>query len=166
MGRVPKGRILGSVLLLGLLSACDGSSKTPRSEPVRSRYVAGQVWSYETRPGEERSRIHVVKVEHHPERGVMVHVQVDGLKIPNPGSKSEEDRFIRVITHMPMSAKAMDASVKERLLENQPIPHYEAGYNAWKKAFLAGEATVFEEPVATKLQEYENAVASARRKDP
>ncbi len=162
MTRIPASACL---LLLGLLTACGDDAPRHKKDAVRSPYVAGQVWKYETRDGEESSRVHVVRVEKHPAWGVMVHVYIDGLKIPNPGAQDDKDKLIRIVSHMPLTEKAMDDSVTRMLEKNQPIPHYEAGYRAWHKAFMKGDATVFETPIKTMLQQYADGIASARRKD-
>lgn len=45
--------------------------------------VLGQVWTYRTRPGEEQSRVQVFVVEDVPSVGEVVHVSVDGVRIPS-----------------------------------------------------------------------------------
>lgn len=47
-----------------------------------SKYEPGQVWSYHTRPGEEASRLTVLRVEPYGKPGdLAVHVRVDGVSV-------------------------------------------------------------------------------------
>ena len=43
------------------------------------KFRVGDVWEYNTRPGEEGSRLTVVKIDNSPELGIIVHVAVDRL---------------------------------------------------------------------------------------
>ncbi len=46
-----------------------------------SNFVAGQVWRYNTRPGEEASRVTILKVEPDERLGNIIHVAVHGVRI-------------------------------------------------------------------------------------
>jgi hypothetical protein len=39
------------------------------------KFKPGQVWSYKTRPGEERSTITILRVESSPKLGMIVHIE-------------------------------------------------------------------------------------------
>lgn len=50
-----------------------------RNSGYDSKYRVGDVWEYDTRGGEKRSRFVVVKVETSPKLGTIVHIGVDNL---------------------------------------------------------------------------------------
>lgn len=59
--------ICTSILLA--LTAYGGAQGPVLKETTESKYKVGQVWSYKTRPNEEKSTFIVVRVESHPKRG-------------------------------------------------------------------------------------------------
>ncbi|MBB6099341.1 hypothetical protein HNR42_002782 [Deinobacterium chartae] len=123
-------------------------------EPAHSRYVAGQVWSYHTRPGEEESVLRVLKAETHRTLGTIVHVSLEGLDLRGPGGTPGSS-----IGHLPFAEQALEASVTE-LLGHDPYPHGDGeGYRIWRDAFERGEAGVWTLPVAEALSALEQAWA-------
>jgi len=91
-----------------------------------SQFEAGQVWTYQTRPGEEDSRLTVVKVEQQDKLGTIVHIRVDGVAQKNPHAP---DGVSRVIHHMPFDAEAIRKSVIELVASGVPVPDsFEEGY--------------------------------------
>jgi hypothetical protein len=128
-------------------------------EIVMSRFAAGQVWSYHTRPGEEDSRLTVVKVEPNERLGTLVHVRLDGVAQKNPHAP---DGVSRVVHHMPFAEAAIERSVVE-LLDSGPTPtSWEEGYRLWREAFDKGKAGVFTITVAESVSFCEEALARAR----
>src|SRR4051794_1654276 len=122
-----------------------------------SRFEPGQVWSYHARPGEEASRLTVVKVEPHDKLGTIVHIRVDGVAQKTPGGVS------RVIRHMPFAEEAIAGSVVELLASGAPVPaSYEEGYRIWKEAFDEGKAGVFTVTVAESITFCEGVSSKAR----
>jgi hypothetical protein len=117
------------------------------------RFEAGDVWSYHARPGEPDSTLTVLRVDHE-EVGTIVHIRVDGLRIPNPhhpaGVSGE-------IMHMPFAEDAVARSVTERVASGAPVPE-EGGYDEWRRAFDAGEAGVFTLTVAEAVEVMEQAI--------
>jgi hypothetical protein len=114
-----------------------------------SRFEPGQVWTYHTRPGEEESRLTVVKVEPHDKVGTIVHIRVDGVAQKNPHAPGGVSR---VIHHMPFAAEAIDKSVIELAASDRPVPaSFEEGYRLWKEAFDKGKAGVFTVTVAESI---------------
>lgn len=117
---------------------------------TQSRYKEGQIWSYQTRPGEEKSYFQVVKVTHHPKLGNVIHVAVRGLKMKNPLSRDGISGGVRNIPffsdrvrHLPFVEKAIDKSAVKLLKEKAALPDYEEDYGKWRDAFDAGRAGVY-----------------------
>ena len=105
----------------------------------RPPFAAGQLWTYRTRPGEERSRVRVILVETLPDLGIVVHVRVAGLQVRNPHAPKG---FTKVLGHMPFAAQAVGLSVVE-LAGEQPVPDgWQNGYDTWRAAFDARQGGV------------------------
>jgi hypothetical protein len=114
-----------------------------------SQFEPGQVWTYHTRPGEEDSRLTIVKVEPHDKLGTIVHIRVDGVAQKNPHAPGGVSR---VIHHMPFAAEAISKSVIELAASGVPVPaSFERGYGLWKAAFDNGKAGVFTLTVAESI---------------
>jgi hypothetical protein len=109
-----------------------------------SKYKPGQEWSYKTRPGEESSRLTILKVEPHEKLGNVVHIRVSDVKLR---SATAPDGVVSVIEHAPYVEEAIDESAVELMAEDVELPDFAAGYEAWKTAFEKGEAGVFTLPV-------------------
>jgi protoporphyrinogen oxidase len=116
------------------------TTETPITEATDSKYKAGQVWSYKTRPQEPNSTLTVVKVESGGKLGTIVHISLQGLKVKNARQK---DGFSDTISHLPFSEKAIDQSVVELVKADATLPAYEDGYKQWKQAFDAGKGGIF-----------------------
>jgi hypothetical protein len=116
---------------------------------LMSRFKPGQVWIYHTRPGEEDSRLMVIKVEPHDKLGTIVHIRVEGVAQTNPHAPLGVSR---VINHMPFAAEAIGKSVIELTASDVPVPtSFEEGYGFWKEAFDKGKAGVFTITVAESI---------------
>jgi len=123
-------------------------------------FEAGQVWTYQTRPGEEDSRLTVLKVEEYDKLGTIVHIRVDGVAQKNPHAP---DGVSSVIHHMPFDAEAIRKSVIELVDSGAPVPDsFEEGYAIWKEAFDKGEAGVFTITVAESIAFCEEALNKVR----
>lgn len=83
-----------------------------------SRFEPGQVWTYHTRPGEEESRLTIVKVEPHDKLGTIVHIQVNGIAQKPPPARGLNS----VIHHMPFAEEAIGRSVIELAASDAPVP--------------------------------------------
>ena len=122
-----------------------------------SKYEPGQVWTYRTRPGEEGSRLTVVKVEAHDKLGAIVHIRVDAVAQKNPHAPGGVSR---VIHHMPFTADAIDRSVVELVESGVPVPaSFGEGYRLWKEAFDAGKGGVWTITVAESISACEEILA-------
>jgi hypothetical protein len=106
------------------------SSKEPcpaLTEGVTDRkFKPGQVWSYDTRPGESASTLTILRVDSGAKLGVIIQVRVDGLQMHNPRGD-----IVPSIEHMPFSRDAMLLSVDHLLKSNQPLPTLE-GLERWR----------------------------------
>jgi hypothetical protein len=124
------------------------------------RFKPGQVWTYHTRPGEEDSRLLVVKVEPHDKLGTIVHIRVEGVAQKNPHAP---EGVSSVIHHMPFAAEAISKSVIELTASDVPVPtSFEEGYGIWKEAFDQGKAGVFTITVAESITFCEGILNKAR----
>jgi hypothetical protein len=127
-----------------------------------SRFEAGQVWTYQTRQGEEDSRLTVVKVEPHDKIGTIVHIRVEGVAQKNPRAPGG---FSRVIHHMPFAEEAIRKSVTGLVARGVPVPaSFDEGYAIWKEAFEKGKAGVFTITVAESITFCEGALNKPRGK--
>ncbi len=116
----------------------------------------GQVWLYQTRPGESESRLTIVGIDYDDEEyGDIVHVYLSGLEIDNPSAPGGKTLFI---AHLPYVSAALEESLVQ--LESQhedmasALSDYEStqeAYRLWKKAFENSEAGVFTAPVSEAI---------------
>lgn len=100
----------------------------------------GQVWSYKTRKGEEKSTVLINKVDTDPKLGKIFHISIFGVKIKNPrivGGVSTE------LQHSPVSEETLKKSLTKMTRKDSPNPDYADGYKTWKEAFDRGDAGVF-----------------------
>lgn len=116
-----------------------------------SRYQPGQVWRYRTRPGEERSRLIVCRIESGPDFGTVVHVQVAGVRM----RKSSGPRARSTTTdHIPMNRDALNVSVTAVQGTDGTCKNFDAAYAEWRREFLSpsGRAGVFTASVAESIE--------------
>jgi len=103
------------------------------------KFKVGDVWEYETRKGEEKSNITILKVEDSPELGVIVHIAVERIKLANcHGGISPTS-----VPHMPFARRALDASVRNKIASGRQVPDYREGYEMWKEAYSKKTAGVY-----------------------
>lgn len=119
------------------------------------KYRVGQVWKFKPRPGEDGSTLTVVRVESSKDRGVIVHVSVEGVHIKNPRAPGG---FSDTLQHAPFSEEAIARSVTTLVGETKTLPSHEEGYRQWRKAFDAGKAGVFSITVAEAVGFMESAI--------
>lgn len=118
-------------------------------------FLAGQVWTYPTRPGEEASRIIICRVETRPHLGQVVHLHVAGIRVRNdraPGGFTDQ------ISHMPYRGDALRALVNQLESTTPHAPAYLEGYNLWREAFDRGEAGVWTIAIAEAITLMEQAI--------
>jgi hypothetical protein len=103
------------------------------------KFRVGDVWEYQTREGEEKSTLTIVKVDLPPELGVIVHIAVDKVKLVTcHGGPSLE-----AVPHMPFTRHALEASVTKKIASGQPLPDYSVRYEGWKQDFSEKKAGVY-----------------------
>ena len=156
-------RLLATLALAGAMlvgpTACKDSSSSNLTDLGHShlKYKPGQAWRYRARPGEEQSKLTVLRVEVHPTLGTIVHVRLDGLRIRNPKAPGG---YTDTATHLPFSEKALDDSVLAVSALAGPVPEYQEGYNLWRKSFDAGKGGVFTISVSEAVDGMEKGLAT------
>ena len=118
-------------------------------------FQVGQIWEYKTRPGEEASRLYIVKIEAWPNGDKIFHIYADKLKIKNPmlaGGIQVE------LPHAPVSLQTLEQSIIKQAGTVQSLPDINEGYAAWKEAYDAGEAGIFTIPVGEIISLIEGVV--------
>ena len=123
-------------------------------------YSVGQVWSYKTRPGEETSRVIIVKIEPHSKLENIYHLYVEGVKIRNPHI---EGGLQTSLPHVPVAKQTLDASLVKMAEKRSRLPDISVGYQAWKQAFDSGQGGVFTIPLSEIVQYVEEIVSGARK---
>ncbi|HZI86493.1 MAG TPA: hypothetical protein VFD48_06645 [Pyrinomonadaceae bacterium] len=128
------------------LSAHLGGQQSALKDTTESKYTVGQVWSYKTRSNEKKSSFIVLKVEHHPKLGNIVHIALRDLKLKKPNGE-----FIETAGHLPFAEEWIDKSASKILKEKADLPKYEDGYGMWREAFEAGKAGVYTITIAEAI---------------
>jgi hypothetical protein len=108
-------------------------------ESTDAKFRAGDVWEYQTRKGEEHSRITILRVDDSPELGTIVHIGVDKIHFANCHGGPEPDS----VPHMPFARKALDGSIAKKVASGQPLPNYEEGYREWREAYEQKHAGIY-----------------------
>jgi hypothetical protein len=106
-------------------------------------FAVGQVWAYNTRPGEEQSTVVIDKIDDDTKLGRIYHISVSGIHIQIGPSA-----FASELPHLPVSRETLKKSCTALLRQAAPNPAYLPGYRLWKEAFDAGHAGVYTISVA------------------
>src|SRR5664280_563585 len=80
------------------------------TQATASRYKPGQVWSFRSPSDQPGAVLTVLRVETNPKLGVIVHVALSGVRLPNGGTN---------VQHMPFSEQAIDKSIVALVRENE-----------------------------------------------
>jgi hypothetical protein len=120
---------------------------TTLSETTDEKFKVGDEWEYQTRTGEEKSTLIILKVESSPELGVIVHVAVNAIRLANCHGGPEPDS----VPHMPFARRALNDSVTKKIASKRPLPDYEDGYEEWKKAYSKKRAGIYVIAVSTAV---------------
>lgn len=131
-------RFYPTIILFSLFSFCSLGQENKNLNMTELK--SGQIWKYNNRKGENKSRVIILKVEDYGKKGQIVHIAVNGLKIKN---KNVKGGITREISHLPFDKESIKSSLKELESETDKIPEFIDGYNKWKKAFENDEAGVF-----------------------
>jgi len=116
--------VLAATAQVGVLPKRDVRLKEA-SDPT---FRIGDLWEYKTRPGEEQSRLTVLKIDNSPELGVIVHIAVDNLTWKD----CQYNPIPESIPHKPFARRAVNASVTKRVASAQLLPNYKSGYEEWR----------------------------------
>jgi hypothetical protein len=91
---------------------------TTLRDATDEKFKVGDVWEYETRQGEERSAIRILKVDSSPELAVIVNIAVEKVKLADCHGAPSPDS----VPHMSFARRAQDASVTKKVASGQPLP--------------------------------------------
>ena len=91
-------------------------------------FLPGQLWQYDTRPGEENSLLTVLAIDDE-EDYTIIHVRLDNINFGSNG----------FIQHIAFSAEAIMNSVTSFIKHLDAVPDYKEAYNQWKQAFEEGK---------------------------
>ena len=147
------------IIMAGIFSSlfgCKGQSDNGNFED--NKFKVGQIWNYETRKGEENSKIEILKVEKYEKDGIIIHIYVNGLKVKNPNKPG----ILEDIGHLPLSKDAVEKSVTTLVSENNELPDFMEGYKNWKNAFDNNTGGIFSISVKEIVQ-YLEAMSIAKR---
>ncbi|ACL04442.1 conserved hypothetical protein [Desulfatibacillum aliphaticivorans] len=103
-------------------------------------YAEGQIWSYKTRPGEEKSTVLINKIESHDILGHIFHISIREIKLKSAATASG---FVTEITHSPVSEETLKKSLTKVVGKGAANSECIEGYYTWKEAFDNGEAGIF-----------------------
>lgn len=103
-------------------------------------FLTGQLWKYDTRPGEENSTLTVLAIDEGDDHTI-IHIRIDNVIF---GSG-----FIR---HLPFSADAIMNSVTGFIKHLDAVPDFKDGYDQWKQEFIAGKAGYWRIPVKEAVE--------------
>ena len=124
-------------------------------EATHPKFSAGQVWSYRTRPGEEKSRLTVLRIDKKEPQGFIVHIRLDDVSMKNP---SAPNGIARTIGHLPFALASIDASVIT-LERTGAVPDFGDGYRMWRDAFDQNKAGVWTTSVADAVNAMETGLS-------
>lgn len=125
-----------------------------------SAFHAGETWQYQTRPHESGSTFFVWRVETLPDGSNVVHIQLQGLCIPNPLAPEE---VTQVAQHLPVSEEALSHCATRRVSSGEALPPPE-GYEQWRREWEQGRAGTFSISLAEIADFLQNAIEVASQK--
>jgi hypothetical protein len=146
---------LPCIFIALLLVGCDGGKRSTATGNTMQPFAPGQVWTYNTRPGEEASRIVICRVETDPKLGEIVHIHLNGVRLKNkhaPGGSSDQ------VGHMPYAGDALRKSLTRLESTGTALPSFEDGYQEWRRAFDKGKAGVWTTSVSEAMSGMESAL--------
>ena len=130
---LPK-RLLVTALCLTLAAASSPIATSQSGKPclvttpsTDQKFLAGHVWSFNSRDFEPDSTVTILKIESLPKVGEIVHVRIDGIRLRNCTGGPEPTS----IEHAPFTRDAIERSVG-KLIRTGAVPAFEDGYANWK----------------------------------
>jgi len=112
--------------------------------------MPGQVWQYQTRPGEENSTLTVLCIDE-LEEDAIIHIRIDVIKVGSGDS----------IDHLPFSAAVLESSLAAFIKHLDKIPDFLEGYQVWKQAFDAGKAGFWKLPVSEAIDAIDSMIGGS-----
>ena len=137
---------ISAIILIALIAYFLFAKK--RVGTIQSKYKAGQMWNYKTRPQDPTSMFTVFKVDTGNDNKPIVHISVAEVHFK---SAKVTNGSATCVDHMPFSEVALDQSIIGIAAEIAALPPSEEGYLQWKTAYDKGKAGVFSIPVAEAL---------------
>lgn len=128
------------ILLFSFFGLFGQNKKNESNQLKIEKLKSGQIWKYNTRKGEEESRVIILKVEDYGKRGIVIHIAVNGLKIKN---SHFESGISEEIGHLPFDEETVIKSLTELVTTTNELPDYMDGYNQWKEAFDSEKGGIF-----------------------
>jgi len=113
----------------------------------------GQVWEYQTRPGEEDSCLVIVDCEQIETGSLFVHIMIEGLKVKDNQTGEIKDWSI---SHTPIDGEMLIKSLK-RIVSYRKIEVNE-GLLYWREEFKKGVAGVWSIDLAEVITLTENSI--------
>ena len=156
MGALVFRFLMATALLFGVACSPKDDGNVLR-EYTGSVFQPGQVWRYNTRPGEEASTLEVLKVESHPKAGIIVHIAVDSVRVRMPSGENTHK-----LGHLPLAEDALRRSVTTKVRDGTATERGTEGYREWRRAFDAGRGGVFTTTVAECVAFVEQAASRTR----
>lgn len=133
------------------------SCVSPDEKTKGEKFFPGQIWHYDTRPGEENSTLTILKIDSFPEDGKVVHIRLDDINVKNPNIP---DGFAHEAEHLPMKWASLDSSVTTMISEGNTVPPFMSGYKLWRAAYDKDSAGVFNVNVKVTVQYLEEAMSN------
>lgn len=141
-----QSRFLAALSLLTVIAASSALTEDTLKEVQDAQYKPGQVWSYKTRPNEQKSTITILRVDETPQAKRIVHIRVEHVQLTNCRGGNAPDTF----EHMPFSKEALDQSVL-KIVRTGKVPDFENGYANWRAAWDAKKAGYYTISIAEAL---------------
>lgn len=107
-------------------------------------FLPGQVWQYDTRPGEGNSTLTVLAIDEGEDYAI-IHIRLDNIEFCSGGC----------IKHLPFSVDAIMDSVTGFTKHLDTIPEFKDGYDQWKQQFESGKAGYWKIPVKEAVEAIE-----------
>ncbi len=133
---IRKGLVLFLVVVFSSNVSYAYIAKQQIAVEQQSGFMAGQVWSYETRSHEKKSKLTVLKVDYF-EDAVVVHIRLEGIKLLDP---TEPHGFRTIVPHMAFLQTALQQSVIELVSDNKRLPEFSKEYQNWREGDGVGTA--------------------------
>lgn len=141
-----QNRFLAALSLLAVIVASSAQTENTLKEVQDAKYKPGQVWSYRTRPNEQKSTITILRVDEMPNAKRIVHIRVEHVQLTNCRGGNAPNTF----EHMPFAKQALDQSVL-KVVRTDKVPDFENGYADWRAAWDAKRAGYYTISVAGAL---------------